>query len=412
MRNFQKGEKAKLSDLTPSTDLTVGVSLQGANNEAFDISLFGVDAAGQLSDDRYMIFYNQKTSPEGALSAKGPGGGDIETFSVNLARLPSTIKKLTFTATVDGPGAMNVVRAGHVRLSAGGTEVARYSFGGGDFSTEKALLLAEVYFKDVWRFAAVGQGFAGGLSALLKHFGGEEVAPSAPPPPPAPPPQPRQSAPPPPPPPSPPRPSGPPVQLGKITLEKSGSQRTVSLQKAGGAIQPLHFNLNWNQGGQKRGFLASMRASNTPDLDLGCMFEMMDGAKGVIQPLGNSFGSRDQPPYIFLDKDDRSGAAVDGENLYFTRPDLIRRAMVFAMIYEGAADFTSVGGHMTIKDQEGNETVVNLNNPDANRTFCSICTIATSGTSATITKEERYFRDARDADGYYQFNFRWTAGRK
>jgi len=409
MRPFQKGEKAKLADLTEATDLAIGVGIQGAGNEAFDVSLFGVDAAGQLSDDRYMIFFNQKTSPEGALSAVGARDGDTEQFSVSLGRLPSSIRKLTFTATLDGPGSMNVVRSGYVRISARGSEVARYSFTGGDFSTEKALILAEVYFKDVWRFAAVGQGFAGGLSALLKHFGGEEASPAPPPPTPTPPPPPpRQSTPPPPPPPT----GTPPVKLGKITLDKKGEQRTVSLTKAGGAIQPLHFNLNWNQGGGKRGFLASMRASNAPDLDLGCMFEMMDGAKGVIQPLGNSFGSRDQPPFIFLDKDDRTGASADGENLYFVRPDLIRRAMVFAMIYEGSSDFTSVGGHMTIRDQEGNETVVHLNNPDANRTFCSICTIHTSGTSATITKEERYFRDARDADGHYQFNFRWTAGRK
>ena len=92
MRSFQKGEKAKLSDLTPGTDLTVGVSLTGGSNEAFDVSLFGVDAAGQLSDDRYMIFYNQRTSPEGALTATGPAGGETEVFQLRLAQLPGTIR--------------------------------------------------------------------------------------------------------------------------------------------------------------------------------------------------------------------------------------------------------------------------------------------------------------------------------
>ena len=34
-------------------------------------------------------------------------------------------------------------------------------------------MLGDFYLKDVWRFAAVGQGFDGGLDALLKNFGGE-----------------------------------------------------------------------------------------------------------------------------------------------------------------------------------------------------------------------------------------------
>ena len=46
-------------------------------------------------------------------------------------------------------------------------------------------MLGDFYLKDVWRFAAVGQGFDGGLDALLRNFGGEvveEEAPAAPPP--------------------------------------------------------------------------------------------------------------------------------------------------------------------------------------------------------------------------------------
>ena len=43
------------------------------------------------------------------------------------------------------------------------------------FDKQKAVMLGELYLKDVWRFSAIGQGFNGGLSALLKHFGGEET---------------------------------------------------------------------------------------------------------------------------------------------------------------------------------------------------------------------------------------------
>ncbi len=172
---FARGQKSKLEALTPATDLTVGLGVKAPASPVFDISCFGVDENNQLTDDRYFVFYNQKESPEGALALLGPQDGDREAFRVDLARLPSTIRKLVFTITLDGPGTMSQVSRGHLRITAGGTEVARFGFAGSDFGQEKAIIAGEIYHKDVWRFAAVGQGFNGGLSALLEHFGGEEV---------------------------------------------------------------------------------------------------------------------------------------------------------------------------------------------------------------------------------------------
>ena len=149
-----------------------------------------------------------------------------------------------------------------------------------------------------------------------------------------------------------------------------------------------------------------------PDLDLGYMFEMVDGQASVIQPLGGYFGDAHNAPWILLDKDDRTGAASDGENLYVYRPEMIRRLVVFALIYEGAPDFKSVGGVLTIRDGNGAETVVELNNPDANRTFCAIAMVSNTGSGIEIRKEERYFTRHRECDGYFQFGFEWEAGRK
>ncbi|MFF7235595.1 TerD family protein [Streptomyces collinus] len=184
-REFQRGHKARISDLTAGTDLYVGVQIT-APGLTFDISCFGLDADERLSDDRYFVFFNQPKSPEESIQLLGSQSGDTESFRVTLDRIPSRIRKLSFTATVDGAGQMSQVNPGYLRIVAGGEEVARYSFNGSEFSTERAVMLGDLYFKDVWRFAAVGQGFDGGLEALLKNFGGEvleEEAPAAPPPP-------------------------------------------------------------------------------------------------------------------------------------------------------------------------------------------------------------------------------------
>ncbi|MEU7495597.1 TerD family protein [Streptomyces griseofuscus] len=181
-REFQRGHKARISDLTAGTDLYVGVQIAGPGL-TFDISCFGLDAEERLSDDRYFVFFNQPKSPEESIQLLGAQAGDTESFRVTLDRIPEGIRKLSFTATLDGAGQMSQVGPGYLRIVAGGEEVARYSFTGAEFSTERAVMLGDIYFKDAWRFAAVGQGFDGGLEALLKNFGGEvleEEAPAAP----------------------------------------------------------------------------------------------------------------------------------------------------------------------------------------------------------------------------------------
>ncbi|MCB5908790.1 TerD family protein [Streptomyces pinistramenti] len=184
-REFQRGHKARIGDLTAGTDLYVGVQI-GGPGLTFDISCFGLDADERLSDDRYFIFFNQPASPEESIQQLGAQAGDTQSFRVTLDRIPPQIRKLSFTAALDGAGQVSRIGPGYIRIVAGGEEVARYSFNGSEFSTERAVMLGDFYLKDVWRFAAVGQGFDGGLEALLKNFGGEvaeeEAAPEPAPP--------------------------------------------------------------------------------------------------------------------------------------------------------------------------------------------------------------------------------------
>lgn len=178
--SLQRGQKLKLSDLTNATQIQVGLAIKAPSGMTLDISCFGVDAQGKLSDDRYFIFYNQKNSPCGALCSLGAQQGDMEQFRIDLSKLPPSIHKLVFTVTIDGNGTMSEIQNGYLRILENNAELTRFSFEGTDFSAEKAIIIGELYRKDIWRFAAVGQGFNGGLSALLAHFGGEESTSSHP----------------------------------------------------------------------------------------------------------------------------------------------------------------------------------------------------------------------------------------
>jgi tellurite resistance protein TerA len=389
---LQKGQRGKLTDLGLGQQFVVQLEVG-----SFDTACFGVDAQEKLSDDRYMVFYNQNSSPDNAISFQTQG--QHQQYRLNLNALNAKIPKLVFTITSPDNQNMTHLPSGQIVLLQNNQEVARYSFQAKDFSNEKAVMGLEVYQKDgVWRLHACGQGFAGGLEALVRHFGGEVAAPVAPAP----------VLPIPVVPPAPVTPPAPKISLTKVNLDKRGETAKISLRKD--IANTIHVNLNWNQQA-KRGFLGM--STPAADLDLGCMFELEDGNKGVFQALGRNMGQKGQYPFIYIDKDDRSGAAVNGENLYIERPDLIKRVLIFTFIYEGARNgFQEVEGRMKMTDPAGNEITLALNNPDSKRTFCAVAMIQKIGSEISISKEELYYEHHGQADGHFGFGFRWSAGSK
>lgn len=170
MKSLIRGEKVKLSDFTPSTQLQVEVKV--ASNFEVDVTCFGLNPEKKLADDRYMVFYNQLQSPNNEIQLMSHSGG-VGLFQIDLAKLPPTVPYLVFTATIDGSGTMGMISSGSLTVKANGQAILTYSFNGSDFKNEKAVIIGEIYYKSLWRIASVGRGFDGGLAALLKDFGGE-----------------------------------------------------------------------------------------------------------------------------------------------------------------------------------------------------------------------------------------------
>lgn len=164
------GQKVALAQWLSEGDLQVELLWQ--KDFVVDVSCFGVDSAGKLADDRYFIFYNQLISPEGALcKAK-----ETDRFTIALDKLPAKIERLVFTAAIDGEQTMHELKECRMIFRTGAAVKGEYVLTGSDFAQEKAIILAEIYRRDgSWRLGAVGKGFDGGLSALLAHFGGEEI---------------------------------------------------------------------------------------------------------------------------------------------------------------------------------------------------------------------------------------------
>lgn len=391
-------------------------------------------AGGKVRSDSDFVFYNQPSHSSGAVRHEGKreaGGRTTDTLLVDLTRVEPGIETVILVASSDG-GAFGRVPDLYIEVkdAASGTAAARFDSAGA--TTETAFVLGEFYRRQgAWKFRAVGQGYSSGLEGLATDYGitVDEPQHAAPPartatvPPVASP----VTAPPPPaaPPLAPPPPAAPPapVRLSKVTLTKSAP--SVSLTKQGGTSGALQVNLNWQVRKQFSGWAGKLgrpvAMHSDLDLDLCALYELTDGRKGVVQALGNAFGSLHQPPFIHLDGDDRTGAVSTGENLTVNLDHRhhFRRILVFVTIYEGARSFADLHATVTLRPQHGAPVDFSLDECTVPSTVCALALITnTGGGELVVQREARYLvpdrgvSPQRTVDHAYGWGMNWTPGRK
>ena len=378
---LQQGEKRSLTEIGAGLQCTVRIDF-GLMDA--DIAAFGLNRAKAIGDDRYVVLFSNPRAPDGAIALTS--SPDSATFDLDLARLPQAIDRIVFTATHDS---QPIARARPlvVTLDNGKAtfDVARYLTG------EKAVMLLEIYrHAGGWKVGAIAAGFAGGLAALISHFGGEvaDVAAFAPPPPTQPP---------------------PPVSLRKITLEKSSP--AVSLKKTGAAFGEIRLNLNWNQGGGRRGLFGGPKAI---DLDLGVLIELQNGERGVIQALGGSFGNYDAAPWVELSGDDRTGAGSLGETIRVNGRhfDQIARLAVFALIYDGVPNWLATDGVVRMEIPGQPEIEVRMDEGRNESRLCGIALIENKGGELQIERHMQYYKDQKHFADSIGIHLRWAHGTK
>ncbi|MFI0808839.1 TerD family protein [Streptomyces echinatus] len=385
--------------------------------------------SGKVRSDGDFVFYNQPAHSSGAVRHEGKrttGDRVTDTLLADLPRVEGAIERIVLAASADG-GAFGQVPDLYIEVTDAGSGqvVARFDSPGA--TVETAFVFGELYRRQGgWKFRAVGQGYSSGLEGLATDFGitvdePQHAAPPAPattPPRPAVPPvtAPARPTTAPPPPAAP--PAAQPVRLTKVTLTKAAP--SVSLAKQGGTSGAMRVNLNWQtrKQAQSRGGRWGGRADL--DLDLCALYELTDGRKGVVQALGNAYGSLSRPPYIHLDGDDRTGAVAAGENLTINLDHKhdFRRILVFVTIYEGARSFADLHATVTLQPQHGAPIEFSLDECTVASPVCALALITSTGSDLVVQREARYLvpergsSPQRTVDHAYGWGMNWTPGRK
>lgn len=220
-----------------------------------------------------------------------------------------------------------------------------------------------------------------------------------------------------------------------ITLTKR--RPLVSLNGQGSASGNLRVNLTWQMrtsdlgdlGGGSQGRRLLRRPFNlfnpelvqargpamvNVDLDLACMYELADGTKGVVQPLGNFLGSFNDPPYIQLSGDDRFGAP-SGETIYINldQRDQIRRLLVFVYIYDGTPAFDRTHALVTLFPTSGPRIEIPLNERAPQARSCAVVLMENHKGVLTVRREVRYvYGFQAEIDRLYGWGLQWGRGYK
>ncbi|MFF3621047.1 TerD family protein [Streptomyces sp. NPDC002467] len=390
-----------------------------------DVSALLLTPAGKVRSDEDFVFYNQPVHPSGAVRHEGrrqDAEGTRETIDVTLSAVEQDIGTVVVAASTDRT--FGQVSGLFVRVldAQSGLETARFDSTGA--TSETAFVLGELYRRNgAWKFRAVGQGYDSGLAGLATDFGITVDEPATPPPSQRPVHPPAASVPAqlPPAPQAPPAARARPEPPSKITLTKTAP--TVSLTKQGATSGGMRVNLSWSAAEPPQGWMNKGRDAKRLeeiDLDLSCLWELQNGTTGIVHPINNQFGSFDQPPYIRLDQDDRTGASEAGENLVINldHASEIKRILVFVSIYAGASSFAGLHGVATLYPPTGPSIEVRLDECTVASPVAAIALIENVGGELTVRREAKYILPSpgifnqQAVDLQYDWGMSWQAAGK
>ncbi len=186
--NLSKGQKVDLTKSNPGLEhIVVGLGwdtnkYDGGNDFDLDSSVFLLNDAGKCQSEADFVFYNNTKGANGSVehtgdNRTGEGEGDDEQVKVNLPGVPAEITRIAFTITIHDAEARSQnfgqVSNAYARILNPDTneELIRYDLGE-DFSVETALVVGELYRNaGEWKFNAIGSGYQGGLSSLVRDYG-------------------------------------------------------------------------------------------------------------------------------------------------------------------------------------------------------------------------------------------------
>ena len=157
------------SSVSSQLHVTLSWNVQSVN---LDLCAFLIGGDGKAASDEHFIFFNQPCYGAGVVELEP----DHPKIRLDLERLPDTILRIAFCASIDGEEThlQNFGQVTGLRITVSqddGTGLVYFELPQ-DYETETAMIVGEIYrYQGKWKFKAIGQGYSGGLKAMCGKFG-------------------------------------------------------------------------------------------------------------------------------------------------------------------------------------------------------------------------------------------------
>ncbi|MEK3875879.1 TerD family protein [Paenibacillus sp. FSL M7-0420] len=167
------GDKLSASRLLAAVEWDAPASHPEASQP--ETAAFLLRESGRCEQERELIFSGNMEDPSGSVFCSKPAA-HMGHLYLQLTSLPAAITRIALAFTVaefSGDRNPGPVWNASVSLvdSRTGVRLAVFPFGR-NIMPGMSVVIGEFYrYKDKWRFAAIGEGFAGGLRALCSHYG-------------------------------------------------------------------------------------------------------------------------------------------------------------------------------------------------------------------------------------------------
>lgn len=187
--NLQKGQRIALG----FTKMTIGLGWDPNDGSGYDFDLDAsaimIDQNRKLVSEDCFVFYNNLTSPDGALthtgddpSGKNSDGDDDEAITVDLEKVDPKVEEILFVVTIEDferrRQNFGQVRNSYIRIidDISRQEIAKYELDE-DFSIETGVEFGRLYKRGgSWKFEASGIGYRADLAFFLeKYYNGQII---------------------------------------------------------------------------------------------------------------------------------------------------------------------------------------------------------------------------------------------
>ncbi|MGH1377929.1 MAG: Tellurium resistance protein TerA [Alphaproteobacteria bacterium] len=151
------------------------------------------------------------------------------------------------------------------------------------------------------------------------------------------------------------------------------------------------------------------------DLDVGCLYEMQDGTRGSIQAFGEKFGNFNEPPFISLSGDERTGDTEGDDEYLLVNGEKwkdIKRVLVYIYIYKGALTWSELNPQIVIDVPGESDLYVTLNAHDDKLSLCAVGELENVRGGIKLTNRTEYFPGHEEMDRAFGYGLEWADGQK